>query len=265
MSNEPRTAYGVGLTTTHRATGVVLDAWFPAPVLGKASDSGNDLRSDLEALAGDDEDRGTSRTVVECKADLDAAPADALDVWLRLHLLSHRLVPPHGADLTGIFGLLTNVVWTDRGPCAEDVGPPGRLGCGVVGVDGQLVEPRPPVKGREDAELVALRVRADVPLDLVVGRPHDRRAERQHLVEVDPHVEMHPVLDRPRLGHLVEPGGALRLVAAQAADRGVAVVRLEVEHRRPEVRCDHEVSGVEAEVLPPCECHARGRYRALAG
>jgi 2,3,4,5-tetrahydropyridine-2-carboxylate N-succinyltransferase len=120
MSNEPRTAYGVGLTTTHRATGVVLDAWFPAPVLGNASDSGNDLRGDLEALAGDDEDRGTSRTVVECKADLDAAPADALDVWLRLHLLSHRLVPPHGADLTGIFGLLTNVVWTDRGPCAVD-------------------------------------------------------------------------------------------------------------------------------------------------
>ena len=120
MSNEPRTAYGVGLTTTHRATGAVLDAWFPAPVLGNASDSGNDLRSDLEALAGDDEDRGTSRTVVECKADLDAAPADALDVWLRLHLLSHRLVPPHGADLTGIFGLLTNVVWTDRGPCAVD-------------------------------------------------------------------------------------------------------------------------------------------------
>jgi 2,3,4,5-tetrahydropyridine-2-carboxylate N-succinyltransferase len=118
MSSELRTAYGVGLTTTHVATGAVLDAWFPAPVLG-GGPGGTDRR-DLEALAGDDEARGTSRTVVECNADLDSAPADTLDVWLRLHLLSHRLVPPHGADLTGLFGLLTNVVWTDRGPCAVD-------------------------------------------------------------------------------------------------------------------------------------------------
>jgi 2,3,4,5-tetrahydropyridine-2-carboxylate N-succinyltransferase len=50
--------------------------------------------------------------------DLGAPPVDAYDVWLRLHLLSHRLVAPHGADLDGIFGLLTNVVWTSEGPCA---------------------------------------------------------------------------------------------------------------------------------------------------
>jgi 2,3,4,5-tetrahydropyridine-2-carboxylate N-succinyltransferase len=116
-SAEARTAYGVGLMTTHTATGAVLDAWFPAPVLGSGPGTG---RAALEALAGDDDARGTSRTVVECAADLDAAPADTLDAWLRLHLLSHRLVPPHGADLTGLFGLLTNVVWTDRGPCAVD-------------------------------------------------------------------------------------------------------------------------------------------------
>ncbi len=53
-------------------------------------------------------------------ADLQAPPADAYDVWLRLHLLSHRLVKPHGLSLDGQFGLLTNVVWTSIGPCAVD-------------------------------------------------------------------------------------------------------------------------------------------------
>jgi 2,3,4,5-tetrahydropyridine-2-carboxylate N-succinyltransferase len=50
--------------------------------------------------------------------DLQAAPADPQDVWLRLHLLSHRIVRPHSINLDGIFGLLANVVWTDAGPCA---------------------------------------------------------------------------------------------------------------------------------------------------
>jgi 2,3,4,5-tetrahydropyridine-2-carboxylate N-succinyltransferase len=48
------------------------------------------------------------------------APQDAKDVYLRLHLLSHRLVKPHGQSLEGIFGLLANVVWTSSGPCAVD-------------------------------------------------------------------------------------------------------------------------------------------------
>ena len=45
-------------------------------------------------------------------------PADVADAYLRLHLLSHRLVQPHGLNLDGIFGVLTNVVWTTPGPCA---------------------------------------------------------------------------------------------------------------------------------------------------
>jgi 2,3,4,5-tetrahydropyridine-2-carboxylate N-succinyltransferase len=57
------------------------------------------------------------RTVVP---DLQAAPADVHDVWLRLHLLSHRLVRPRSIDMTGVFGLLTNVVWTSAGPCAVE-------------------------------------------------------------------------------------------------------------------------------------------------
>ena len=48
---------------------------------------------------------------------LPISPADAKDAYLRLHLLSHRLVKPHGQSLDGIFGLLSNVVWTNFGPC----------------------------------------------------------------------------------------------------------------------------------------------------
>ncbi len=46
--------------------------------------------------------------------------ADAYDAYLRLHLLSHRLVAPHGLNAGGLFGVLTNVVWTNHGPCAID-------------------------------------------------------------------------------------------------------------------------------------------------
>ena len=46
------------------------------------------------------------------------APTSAEDAYLRLHLLSHRLVKPHGLNLDGVFGLLTNVAWTSAGPCS---------------------------------------------------------------------------------------------------------------------------------------------------
>ncbi len=45
---------------------------------------------------------------------------DTHDAWLRLHLISHRLVRPHGTNLDGVFGQLTNVVWTSAGPCAVE-------------------------------------------------------------------------------------------------------------------------------------------------
>jgi 2,3,4,5-tetrahydropyridine-2,6-dicarboxylate N-succinyltransferase len=51
---------------------------------------------------------------------LSEAPADTYDVYLRLHLLSARLVQPHGLNLDGLFGLLGNVVWTNHGPCAVE-------------------------------------------------------------------------------------------------------------------------------------------------
>ncbi len=58
------------------------------------------------------------RAPVVCFIDsLEEAPVDAHDVYLRLHLLSYRLVQPHGLNLDGQFGLLSNVVWTTLGPC----------------------------------------------------------------------------------------------------------------------------------------------------
>src|SRR4051794_26237950 len=96
-----RTASGVGLVTL-TPDGTVLDAWYPAPQLGE----GAGPQEGLETLTGPDDLRGVRREVVFKTIDLDAAPADAPDVYLRLHLLSHRLVPPHGCDLTGQFGLL---------------------------------------------------------------------------------------------------------------------------------------------------------------
>ena len=113
----PRTAYGVGLMTRHTATGAVLDVWFPEPALGA---TGSGEPAGLADLVGEDADRGTVRELVRTTVDLDAAPGDATEVWLRLHLLSHRLVRPHGMDMTGVFGLLTNVVWTNHGPCAVE-------------------------------------------------------------------------------------------------------------------------------------------------
>ena len=110
-----RTASGTGLATT-TLDGQVLDTWYPAPQLGEDAPA----PEGLEALAGTDEARGVRREVVQRTVDLDAAPADASDVYLRLHLLSHRLVQPHGVDLTGQFGLLANVVWTSAGPCAVE-------------------------------------------------------------------------------------------------------------------------------------------------
>ena len=116
-------AAGFGLATVAE-DGTVLDAWFPDPELGAYSPSGTtrlvpgEVPDELAALGGPDADRGVEivaiRTVI---ADLDDPPADTYDAYLRLHLLSHRLVEPHGCDLTGVFGALTNVVWTNYGPC----------------------------------------------------------------------------------------------------------------------------------------------------
>ena len=75
---------------------------------------------DAPACRRDDEAAARRRQIARSDVDLDAEPEDTMDVWLRLHLLSRRLVPPHGLDMTGVFGKLTNVVWTNFGPCAVE-------------------------------------------------------------------------------------------------------------------------------------------------
>ncbi len=119
MTDAPTQAWGLGLVTVTE-DGTVLDAWFPEPRLGAPDDSPEET-ADLDALAGTDDVRRVSREVRRVVvADLQAAPASTEDIWLRLHLLSHRLVRPHTISVEGAFGLLTNVVWTSAGPCSVD-------------------------------------------------------------------------------------------------------------------------------------------------
>jgi 2,3,4,5-tetrahydropyridine-2,6-dicarboxylate N-succinyltransferase len=111
-----RPAFGHGLASIG-PDGTVLDTYYPAPSLGAPA---GEPAAELAALAGTDEARGVRTELVRTVIDLDAPPADAADVYLRLHLLSHRLVRPREVDLTGLFGLLANVVWTNHGPCPVD-------------------------------------------------------------------------------------------------------------------------------------------------
>jgi len=108
-------ASGHGIATI--SNGTTLDVWFPSPSLSALSGS---APAELQALAGADAARAVTREVVSIEIDITKAPANAADAYLRLHLLSHRLVKPHGVALDGIFGLLSNVVWTSVGPCAVE-------------------------------------------------------------------------------------------------------------------------------------------------
>ena len=112
-----RPAWGWGLASVHES-GQVLDTYFPDPTLGRREDEGQP--KDLVDAAGFDELRGVRTEVRLVEVDLNAPPADTPDAYLRLHLLSHRLVTPRSINLDGIFSTLTNVVWTSQGPCAVD-------------------------------------------------------------------------------------------------------------------------------------------------
>ncbi|HEX5115813.1 MAG TPA: 2,3,4,5-tetrahydropyridine-2,6-dicarboxylate N-succinyltransferase [Pseudonocardiaceae bacterium] len=130
--NTPETtgAHAVGLATV-ASDGSVLDTWFPQPKLGDVPSTGSVVLDPAEAVSalgasvsatvGPDTDRGVKVVTVRTSiASLADPPVDAHDVYLRLHLLSARLVAPHGCNLDGVFGLLSNVVWTNYGPCPVD-------------------------------------------------------------------------------------------------------------------------------------------------
>ncbi|MBO8198178.1 2,3,4,5-tetrahydropyridine-2,6-dicarboxylate N-succinyltransferase [Streptomyces smyrnaeus] len=124
-------AVAVGLATV-AAGGTVLDTWFPRPELVDEPGPAGSERLSPERAAqllgesapqalGEDPRRGVEvvavRTVI---SSLDDKPLDAHDVYLRLHLLSHRLVKPHGLSLEGQFAHLANVAWTNLGPVPVD-------------------------------------------------------------------------------------------------------------------------------------------------
>jgi len=96
---------------------VPLSFWFPAPRLGTpAAADGAEC-----ALPAEQEDPVRAvriRRQLCVTADLDLPPADTADAYLRLHLLSHRLVRPNSMNLDGIFAVLPNVGWTSLGPVA---------------------------------------------------------------------------------------------------------------------------------------------------
>jgi 2,3,4,5-tetrahydropyridine-2,6-dicarboxylate N-succinyltransferase len=106
-------AWGTGLATL-TGDGRVLDVLFADPHLGAAD---GDPGTTTGAVVHEDPSRGVQLVeVTTVLDDLDSAPTDAYDAYLRLHLLSHRLVKPHGLSLEGLFGVLPNVAWTSHGP-----------------------------------------------------------------------------------------------------------------------------------------------------
>jgi 2,3,4,5-tetrahydropyridine-2,6-dicarboxylate N-succinyltransferase len=150
-------AYAVGLAR-HAADGRLLDAWFPRANVGEHPESGAKIRAAAGVENGsaimplEDADRllGTihginadtirsllpavpvdtlvPRTlIVTAIESFDEPPVDPGDAYLRLHLLSMRRLRPHGANLDGIFGLLSNVAWTSAGPIAADELEPARI------------------------------------------------------------------------------------------------------------------------------------------
>jgi len=134
-------AFGLGVGT-HNSSGEWLEVFYPEPVLSPSvavaecvaqlglSESNNanlsaDQLMQLESLlikAGEAEQAKIAGRLIHSQSPVvavvltdDAPPATVPEAYLKLHLLSHRLVKPHGTDLTGAFGILPNVAWTNEG------------------------------------------------------------------------------------------------------------------------------------------------------
>jgi len=129
VSIRDESAAGTGLAT-YDGSGRLLDAWYPHPSLGAEP-----VVSAVLLKPEIDEHRAVKVEPIETRiATLADPPADAADVYLRLHLLSHRLIRPHEANLDGMFGLLTNVAWTSLGPVGADDVEAARLRARAGGV-----------------------------------------------------------------------------------------------------------------------------------
>lgn len=141
-SGLPLYALGIGIGT-HNAKGEWLEVYFPAPLLNPDPQLNNALvgigyregnavlaldakaavgLADALAAAGAAELAATvatmhtsTRPLVAVVLATDSAPASVPEAYLKLHLLSHRLVKPHDTELSGLFAVLRNVAWTSEG------------------------------------------------------------------------------------------------------------------------------------------------------
>jgi 2,3,4,5-tetrahydropyridine-2-carboxylate N-succinyltransferase len=111
--SDARSAWGHGLATRAK-DGTVLDVWFPSPALGAAPDE--DPPRELEEAEHIDDVRRVRIEAVTVESALDAPVASTQDAYLRLHLLSHRVVAPNTISLDGLMGHLPINAWTARGP-----------------------------------------------------------------------------------------------------------------------------------------------------
>jgi 2,3,4,5-tetrahydropyridine-2-carboxylate N-succinyltransferase len=128
-------AFGLGVATEN-SRGDILDVFFPRPLGPLSGDLAtllsdirgemdaptlNNLGSELTALGEEGlaqiarQLTDSGRRVIAVSLPDNAAPDCVAAAYLKLHLLSHRLVRPHGTDLTGVFALLPNVAWTNTG------------------------------------------------------------------------------------------------------------------------------------------------------
>ncbi|MDQ3739301.1 MAG: 2,3,4,5-tetrahydropyridine-2,6-dicarboxylate N-succinyltransferase [Actinomycetota bacterium] len=124
-----------GLTTMDLVSGRTLDAWYPKPVLAADPPPVEGLPE--EELV--DDLRGVRvAPITTVLDDLSQPPSGAVDAYLRLHLLSHRLVAPHGLNMDGIFGALPNVAWTSLGPVDIEQLPRVRMRCRAEGLHLQV-------------------------------------------------------------------------------------------------------------------------------
>ena len=114
MSSSQSLAYGVGVAT-QTDSGQTLDCHFH--LIGLGSTPANKQGETLSLQQDSDLIRKVKKLPVDISIELSVAPKDVADVYLRLHLLSHRLVKPHSINLDNIFTLLPNVVWTSVGAC----------------------------------------------------------------------------------------------------------------------------------------------------
>jgi len=153
-------AIGVGIGTQN-SKGEWLEVYYPAPLLadnialdellvdthyegGNAalSISSTDMRNFAEKLSthGYSEQAAAAsalatseRPLVICAIANDSAPSSVAEVYLKLHLISHRLVKPHGTVLDGMFGLLPNVAWTNQGAIDINELPAAQLKARIQG------------------------------------------------------------------------------------------------------------------------------------